>query len=146
MFRVIFIYMDSFHFHVRVILFHVQVEQLSHQNENLMKQLKEAMEKESRYSDLIRTLTVASTGAENDQCYTSEKEMCGSRSTGQGGDGGKPRKKRRDRALTTGTAELQNTANGNNNSKGKLPKLGGNTKDSGAPYRHNFTRAFHCFN
>jgi hypothetical protein len=104
-----------------------------------MRQLKEAMDKEARYGELIHSLTQASRSQGDGDSNNSspEKGMAGAKSTGQIG---LKKKKRRDRAITTGTAEMDAAGD-----KGRLPKLAGGGKQKDM-YRHNHTRAFHCFN
>lgn len=123
------------------------IDQLSRQNEDLMRQLKEAMEKESKYSQLIHALSQANGGQTGSHSNGSSKHsspakgMEGSKSSSHVGEGHGKKKGRRDRALTTGTAELNDGPGaGVNRSKGKLPKL-----QSGPSHRHNHTRVFHCF-
>jgi len=108
-----------------------------------MRQLKEAMDKEARYGELIHSLTSGSGGyGEGEGGGSSnsspEKGMGGSKSTSHIGK----KKKVRERAITTGTAELTMEQGGHGSrTKGKLPKL-----TEKKQYRHNHTKAFHCFN
>lgn len=109
------------------------MEALSKQNEELMKQLKDSMDKETKYTQIIHSLTVqtSSSSIHQQQRDTNNHDS-------KSNDDYVKKGKRRDRSLSSSAVPDNNTKEpSNTKSTSKLPNI---------PFhRHNLIRAYHCF-